>query len=52
MGANILKNVDFETDINADGIGDEWSAEGKYLSDDYDCDPVGVEIVPTKARSL
>jgi len=51
VGANILKNSDFETDIDADGIPDGWSAEGKYLPEDYDCDPAGVEIVSTRARS-
>ena len=51
VGANILKNSDFETDIDADGIPDGWSAEGKYMPENYDCDPAGVAIVSTKARS-
>ena len=51
VGANILKNSSFETDIDADGIPDDWSAEGKYLPENYDCSPAGARIVSTKARS-
>jgi len=51
VGANILKNSDFEMDIDADGIPDGWSAEGKYMPENYYCDPAGVTIVSTKARS-
>ena len=51
VGANVLKNSDFETDIDADGIPDGWSAEGRYLPEGYDCDPAGVHSVSTKAYS-
>ena len=51
VGSNVLKNSDFETDIDADGIPDGWSADGKYLPENYDCDPAGVHIVSTKAHS-
>ena len=51
VGANVLKNGDFETDIDADGIPDGWSAAGKYLPENYECNPAGVRMDSARARS-
>ena len=51
VGANVLKNGEFETDIDADGIPDGWSAGGKYLPEEYTCDPAGVRMDNSRARS-
>ena len=51
VGANVLKNSDFETDIDADGIPDGWSAEGKYMPENYDLDSARVEMDSSQAWS-
>ena len=51
VGANVLKNSDFETDIDADGIPDGWSAEGKYMPENYDLESARVEMDSSQAWS-
>lgn len=51
LGKNVLDNSSFETDINADGIPDGWSAIGEYLPEGYQCDPAGVRIDSSKAKT-
>lgn len=48
-GANLLENSGFEIEINGDGIPDGWSAEGKYMPEEYELVPRGVAVDTTKA---
>ena len=51
IGANLLVNSSFETEIDADGIPDSWQAGGKYMPENYRVDPKGIAIDTTKAHS-
>ena len=51
VGANLLVNSNFETEVDADGVPDEWGAEGKYLPEGYLLDPKGVTLDLEKACS-
>jgi len=51
IGANLLVNSSFETEIDADGIPDGWQADGKYMPENYTVDPKGVAIDTSKAYS-
>jgi len=51
VGANLLINSSFETEIDGDGIPDGWQADGSYLPEDYTVDPKGVALDDSKAHS-
>ena len=51
VGANLLVNAGFETEIDGDGIPDGWKADGEYLPEGYAVDPKGTALDDTKAYS-
>jgi len=51
VGANLLVNSSFETATLGSGIPDSWQADGSYLPEKYQVDPVGVAIDTSKAYS-
>ena len=51
VGANLLVNSSFETEIDGDGIPDGWQADGTYLPEDYTVDPGGVALDESRAHS-
>ena len=51
VGANLLANSSFEADINADGIPDNWRADGDYLPEGYILTPEVVAMDTSKAHS-
>jgi len=51
IGANLLVNSNFETEIDGDGIPDSWQADGKYMPENYTVDPKGVAIDTSRAYS-
>ena len=51
LGANLLRNSNFELDQDADGIPDGWTATGKYNPEGYDLDPAGVSLDAERAYS-
>ena len=51
VGANLLTNSSFETEIDADGIPNGWKADGRYLPEEYTVDPEGVMLDASKAHS-
>ena len=51
VGANLLVNSDFETEIDGDGIPDGWQADGEYLPEQYTVDPKGTALDDSKAYS-
>ena len=51
VGANLLINSSFETEIDGDGIPDAWQADGSYLPEGYTVDPEGVALDDSKAHS-
>ena len=51
VGANLVTNSSFETEIDGDGIPDGWSAAGQYNPEGYDLVPQGVSLDDSKAHS-
>jgi len=51
VGANLLINSGFETEIDGDGVPDGWRADGSYLPEGYTVDPKGVALDASKAYS-
>jgi len=51
VGANLLANTSFETEIDGDGIPDAWSATGKYNPEGYNLLPGGVRLDDSKAHT-
>jgi len=48
-GANLLRNSGFEVSSFGYGVPDEWSAEGRYMPEEYELDPRAVKVDTTKA---
>ena len=51
VGANILTNSSFETEVDGDGIPDGWKADGRYLPEGYTVDPKGVRLDDARAHA-
>ena len=49
VGVNLLRNSSFETSSFGYGVPDEWSAEGRYMPEEYELDATSVIVDTTKA---